>query len=274
MRATAKSTKISISPEPRFYPGTAVFAGILFLVLLAGGLRADDAPNPVFVRRAEKNYQTAKARMEANTNDGTASWQFARATFDFADLQTTDARRKEIAEQGAAAARRFIEREPKSAEGHYYLAMNLGEVAETETLGALKLVREMEAEFIIALKANTNFDRAGPDRNLGLLYRDAPGWPASIGSREKARQHLQQAAILAPDYPENILNLIESYIKWGDIAAAQRELKTLDEHWPKAQKQFAGEEWEASWADWTARRDEAHKKAAASHVSSSPHNKE
>jgi hypothetical protein len=229
----------------------------------------------VFAQRAEKTYLAAKSRMEANTNDAAALWQFARAAFDWADLQTVNARKREIAEQGVAAARRYIAHDAKAAEGHYYLGMNLGEVAETETLGALKLVREMETEFGIALKANAALDHAGSDRNLGLLYRDAPGWPTSIGSRAKARQHLQQAFILAPSYPDNALNLIESDLDWSDVDAARRDLKTLDEHWPKAQKEFAGEEWEASWVDWTKRRDEARKKAAAagSNVSSSPHNK-
>jgi hypothetical protein len=152
--------------------------------------------------------------------------------------------------------------------------MNMGQVAETETLGALKLVRQMETEFAIALKANATFDYAGPDRNLGLLYRDAPGWPTSIGNRTKAREHLQQAVIVAPNYPDNVLNLIESELKWGDTAGATRDLKALDESWPKAQKQFTGEDWESSWADWTKRRDDVRKKVGASpSASTSPHNK-
>ena len=91
--------------------------------------------------------------------------------------------RKDIAEQGIAAARQLLAANTNSVEGHYYLGMNLGELAETETLGALKLVREMETEFILVLHTNAAFDNAGPDRNLGLLYRDCPGWPASIGNR-------------------------------------------------------------------------------------------
>ena len=65
--------------------------------------------------------------------------------------------------------------------------MNLGQLARTELLGALKLVKEMEREFKTAADLDKQFDYAGPERCLGLLYRDAPGWPASIGSRRKAR---------------------------------------------------------------------------------------
>ena len=227
-------------------------------------LRADDAPNPVFVQRTEKAFLTAKAHLDSDTNNPASLWQFSRAAFDWADIQTTNARRKEIADQGIAAARRLIAAHSDSVEGHYYLGMNLGELAETETLGALKLVREMETEFSLVLKTNATFDNAGPDRNLGLLYRDAPGWPASIGNRAKARQHLQQAVILAPGFPENLLNLIEAELGWDETSKAVRDLKTLDELWPKAQKQYAGEEWELSWTDWIKRRADAHKKSRPS----------
>ncbi len=77
---------------------------------------------------------------------------------------------------------------PNSAPAHYYLAMNLGQLARTEFLGALKLVREMEREFKTAAELDAQFDFAGPERSLGLLYRDAPGWPVSIGSKRKARE--------------------------------------------------------------------------------------
>jgi hypothetical protein len=87
------------------------------------------------------------------------------------------------------------------------------------------------------------------------LYRDAPGWPVSIGSRHKARQWLERAAKLAPDYPENYLNLVESYLQWRDPINARRELEALDALWPGAQTNLAGEAWERSWDDWSTRRD-------------------
>ena len=96
--------------------------------------------------------------------------------------------------------------------------MNIAQLAQTKTLGALSLVRQMETQWNIAVKLDPHVDFAGPDRNLGLLYRDAPGAPLSIGSRVDALQHLLTAVALNPDYPENHLNLIESQIKWGQIA--------------------------------------------------------
>ena len=245
------------------HSGWLLIALLLLLARVPGATAADSITNDVaeFTRRAQKTFDAAKTRMDANTTNQEAIWQFARACFDLADLATTDGRREELANQGISASRRLVGINPKSAEAHYYLGMNLGELAETKTLGALKIVPEMETEFKTELELNSALDHAGADRNLGLLYRDCPGWPASIGNRSKARQHLQAALTLAPDFPENLMNLIEGELKWGDQAGAVRDLKSLDSLWPKARKQYTGEEWEVSWADWQKRREIVQKKA-------------
>ena len=135
--------------------------------------------------------------------------------------------------------------------------MNLGQLADTKrNLAALKMVKEMEREFQAAADLDDRIDYAGPERNLGLLYLQSPVI-VSIGSRAKAQQHLRRAVELAPEYPENRLNLIEAGLKWGDRAGARRELKALEEHWPQAQHQLTGETWAASWANWKKRLADA-----------------
>lgn len=105
-------------------------------------------------------------------------------------------------------------------------------------------------------------DFAGPDRSLGLLYLQAPGWPTSIGSRIKARQHLRRAVELAPQYPENRLTLIEACIRWGDRKGVQRELKAIEDRWTGARTNLVGEAWAAAWEDWEARLKRAQAAAA------------
>ena len=124
-----------------------------------------------------------------------AAWQFARACFDFADFATNVTERAAIASQGIAACQELLARKTNSAPGHYYLAMNYGQLARAEapSLAAYRLVKQMEREFKAAADFDKSFDYAGPERNLGLLYRDAPGWPFSIGSRRKARDFLERA---------------------------------------------------------------------------------
>ncbi|MGA2242476.1 MAG: hypothetical protein ABSH11_10645 [Verrucomicrobiota bacterium] len=233
----------------------------LFLFASVGIIFAGEPRNPIFAARAAAEFQRAQAQFQSNTNDPAAAWQFARACFDFTDFVTNNAGRAALANQGIAACRQSLACESNSAPGHYYLAIELGQLADTKrNLAAYKMVREMEREFKTAGNLDEYFDYAGPARCLGLLYRDAPGWPVSIGSRHKAREWLEQAVKLAPDYPENRLNLVESYWQWKDREAAGNELKKLDALWPSAQTNFAGEAWERSWNDWSTRRDVAHKK--------------
>jgi tetratricopeptide (TPR) repeat protein len=235
------------------------FAAAFFLFAAAGIALADDAQNKIFAARAEMEFQRAQIQFESNTNNPDAAWQFARACFDCADFATNKTERAALAGQGIAACRQLLARDTNSVAAHYYLGMNLGQLARTKSLGALKLVREMEKEFKTAAELDEHFDYAGPERNLGLLYRDAPGWPMSVGSRRKAREFLESAAQLAPDYPENYLNLIESDLKWKDYTAAKKELDALEALWPVAQKKFTAEKWEQNWDDWSTRRADARK---------------
>src|SRR5262245_47062691 len=209
---------------------------------------------------ASKKFEDAQVRYKKVPRDGEAAWQFARATFDLAEFATNTTERSLLAEQGIEACKKLLSREPSSAQGHYYLGMNLAQLALTRGIGALKLVTEMEREFGIARELDETLDFAGPDRNLGLLYRDAPA-VISIGSRSRAKKHLERAVELAPDYPDNRLNLIESFLKWSDRLGVKRETKALNDLWPRARVSLAGENWASSWADWEARREKIRKKA-------------
>lgn len=210
------------------------------------------------VAAAQAAYDQAKKTYDAHPQDTEAAWKFGRATFDLADIVSSDSRRASIAEQGISACRQALEKKPDSAPLHYYLGLNQGELARTKSLGALKLVDQMEREFTRAIELDANFDYAGAERSLGLLYRDAPAF-ASIGSKSKARIHLQRSVELAPKYPDNRLNLIESELKWNDRKGARHDLKLLEDSWAAAKAEFSGSEWAASWQDWETRLDKIKK---------------
>ena len=246
-------------------------AAAIFLSAVVGIIFAGESRNTIFAGRAGAEYHRAQTQFQSNTNDSAAAWQFARACFDFNDFATNNAGRATLASQGIAACRQLLACESNSVPGHYYLAIELGQLADTRrNLAAFKMVKEMEREFKTAGDLDEHFDYAGPARCLGLLYRDAPGWPVSIGSRHKAREWLEQAVKLAPDYPENRLNLVESYWQWKDREAAGNELQTLEALWPSAQTNFTGEAWERSWNDWSTRRDAARKNLKETAAPSKP----
>ena len=228
---------------------------VCLLAALAALPLAAQVSAPGF-RHSETNFIVRRQEFLAAPTNVALAAQFAAAVFDRAEFATNDTERATLAVTGINALREQLARAPKSAAAHYYLAMNLGQLARTKTLGALKIVDEMELEFKTAAALDPHLDHAGPDRNLGQLYFQAPGWPASVGSHSKARKHLERAVELAPEFPDNHLALLEAAVDWRDKKILQRELTALKSFWPDAKTNFTGAAWEASWSDWGKRRQQ------------------
>jgi tetratricopeptide (TPR) repeat protein len=216
-----------------------------------GAEAASPLADQVASNRVHRLYLESQHRWQDQTNSAQAAWQFARACFDRADFAVNDSERARFAEEGITASRRAIALEPNSAAAHYYLGLNLGELAQTKMLGALKLIEQMETAWKRAVELDEKFDYAGPHRSLGLLYLDAPGW--SVGSRTNARRHLQKAVELFPDFPDNRLCLLEAQLKWGETRAVQGQIAAVEELLRTARGKLTGEEWVREWQDWDRR---------------------
>jgi tetratricopeptide (TPR) repeat protein len=207
-------------------------------------------------------YRQLVEKFKTNQNYE-SSWKLAHACFEWAEFATKDSDRASLAQEGIDAARNATRLDPKGGEGYHYLAMNLGQLARTRKLSALKLVDDMEENFLKAIELQPKLDYASPHRSLGLLYRDAPGWPVSVGNKGKARLHLQKAVELSPEFPENHLSLLETYLKAGDFKSATNALPAVEKCLNNAPKQFSGPDWELSWQDWRARWDKMKEKMAS-----------
>lgn len=230
-------------------------AGLWLLAWLASQAGAGAAPAPADLKKFEPRYHAlflnARTNWARQPDSVSNAWVLARAAFDLAEFATNNTQRAQLAVEGIDAARSALRLDAQCGAAHYHLAMNLGQLARTQLLGALKLVGEMEEHFTLAAKLDPLIDHAGPDRNLGILYREAPGWPASIGSRHKARQHLKKAAELAPGFPANQLELLKSHLKWKETAAAEKLAQQIETALPRARQEFTGAEWELWWTEWT-----------------------
>jgi hypothetical protein len=160
-----------------------------------------------------------------------------------------------LAKEGIDACRKLVAADPGNFGGHYYLGMNIGQMARVKRFSALGLVKDMERAFTTVSDLNATFSHAGADRNLGLLYFKAPPI-ISVGDKSKARVHLERAVELAPDYPANRLNLLEACIKWKDTVGIAAQRAALRELLPKALEKFSGDEWGSDWLKWNKRWEE------------------
>jgi tetratricopeptide (TPR) repeat protein len=217
-----------------------------------------------FSARAERAYAEAQHAVRKDPTNDAATIHLSRAAFDWAEFARDDDSRAEIAERGIDAARIVIKRQPTNGAAQYWLGMNLGQLARTRSLGALRLVREMEEAFHRARTLDERTDYAGPDRSLGYLYRDAPGWPTSVGNKKKSREHFERAVQLHPEFPDNQLGLLESFDKWGDKRSFARQLTITEKIINEARGKFTGAAWDSSWADWNKRFAEMKRAAGKS----------
>ncbi len=230
-----------------------------------GDAYSENAPASVITaarERATEAYQETRKRYQIANATPEAAWQFARACFDEADLATSNAERARLAQEGITAAQKAIDVDPKLGAAYYYRGLNQGQLARTKKLSALGLLDDIEQSWTQAMALSPDFDYAGPHRSLGILYRDAPGWPLSLGSRTKARQHLEKAVKLAPTYPDNVISLLESYLEWGDRQAVQTRMDAATKVLATARTVFTGKAWELSWYDWNHRWAAIQAKAA------------
>lgn len=210
---------------------------------------------------AYTNYVASKTECQPDSTNTPALIRLAAACADLADLATNHAQRAKVAEEGMHSARKALDRSQTNAAAHFFLALNIGQLAQTKSLGALSLVKEMEQELLKAIELGPEVEHGGPDRSLGLLYRDAPGAPFSIGSDSKAREHLHKAIEIAPDYPDNYLTLLESDVMWRNHPELHSTMAAYEKLLPGARKKYSGPEWEQAWRDWDERWQKIRRKA-------------
>lgn len=204
---------------------------------------------PAVVKAADQQLDAAR---KATADPDVVAWKLGRACFQRAEFAKDDGERAKLAQEGIDACTALVKRNGDSVGGHYYLAMNLGQMCRVKQLSALGMVKDMERHFNRALALDENFSHAGPDRNLGLLYFQAPSF-ISVGDKVKALKHLRRAAELAPEYPANRLNLLEALVDAGDEVGIAKERAALKTLMPAARKKFTGDEWVADWLDWDER---------------------
>jgi tetratricopeptide (TPR) repeat protein len=189
-------------------------------------------------RRAADLYASVLARDPANFD---AAWKLARAGYWLSGHVAEEAIRAEC-ERGMAGARAAIRLAPRRPEGHFWLAANMGRLAESQGLRAglryRKPVREA-LEKVLAIDAA--FQQGSADRALGRWYFRVPRLFG--GSRRKAEAHLRQALTYNPHSTATHFFLAELYLAEHRDAEARAALQAvldapLDPAWEPEDREF------------------------------------
>jgi len=119
---------------------------------------------------------------------------------DFKGVNFCEGRDEEMAvfETAQAYAERMVQIAPDRPDGHYLLAVAMGRVARTRgILQSLFMAKPMRDGLEKAVQLDPNHVDAL--RVLSMLYNEAPGWPVSIGNKQKALEYVERAYELDPE---------------------------------------------------------------------------
>ncbi|HTV00826.1 MAG TPA: TRAP transporter TatT component family protein [Luteitalea sp.] len=176
--------------------------------------RRDD---PVAARQAADLYL---AHHRAAAQDFVGAWKLARASY-FLGTQGPAGDRRMWLESGLAAANDAVALNATRAEGHFWLAANMGALAESYGLRqGLKYRSRIKQALERVLAIDPTFMEGSADRALGRWYHKVPGLFG--GSAARAEQHLRKSLTYSPKSTVSLYFLGELYQDEGRPAEAQR----------------------------------------------------
>jgi hypothetical protein len=164
-------------------------------------------------------------RMEKNAKDFEAAWKVARAKY-WLGTHAPEGERKALLEGGIAAGQRATSLEPKRPEGYFWIAANMGALAESFGMRqGLKYRGDIKDNLLTVLKLAPAFQKGSADRALGRWYYKVPGLFG--GSKQKSEEHLRKSLTYAPDSTASHYFLAETLIAAGRPADGRTELQKV-----------------------------------------------
>jgi hypothetical protein len=181
------------------------------------------------------------ARLARNARDFEAAWKLARARYWLGE-HVAEAERQATFERGIAAARAAVDAQPERPEGHFWMAANMGALAESFGLRqGLKYRGDIKSELLTVLKIDPGFQQGSADRALGRWYYKVPGLFG--GSRKKSEEHLRRSLKYNPNSTASLYFLAETLVARDRDAEARAELQRvldapLDPDWAPEDREW------------------------------------
>lgn len=167
-----------------------------------------DRENLASARRAAAIWES---RLAADAKDFESAYKLARARYWLGTNGLPERERKAVLEAGIAAARAAIAVNAARPEGHFWLAANMGALAESFGLRqGIKYRGQIKDALLTTLKIDPAFLQGSADRALGRWYFKVPGLFG--GSNKRSEEHLRKSLAYNP-------NSVISHLFLGDTLA-------------------------------------------------------
>jgi hypothetical protein len=204
----------------------------LYIAVFGAPALAQDDPDALYREREDViNAQRAadiwNSRVTANPRDFESAWKLARAEY-YLGTQGPEANRRAALERGTDVGRTASTIEPSRPEGFFWMAANMGGLAESYGLRqGLKYRGPIKDALERVLMIDPAFQKGSADRALGRWYFKVPGLFG--GSKTKSVEHLQKSLTYDPNSVASHYFLAETLLDMKRRDEGRAELqKVLD----------------------------------------------
>lgn len=165
---------------------------------------------------------------------------FAQLAFSAWRMERKDNKRRlDLAKLTLLDAREMVKMAPDRPEGHHWVGAAIGMIGLTRgVLNSLQLAAEIRKAFERSIEIDKTYLHGSALVQLGRLYTMLPGFPLSIGDKEKALRYLLEAKKIDPDFTLTYLYLADLYWHFGHKEKALGELDEMSRRKPKTEVQY------------------------------------
>ena len=182
------------------------------------------------------------SRLASNPADFESAWKLARGHYWLGTNGLADRERKSALDAGIAAARTATALGPQRPEGHFWMAANMGALAES--FGIRQGIRyrgTIREALETVLRIDPGFQQGSADRALGRWYYKVPRMFG--GDNQKSEMHLRTALAYNPHSVITRVFLAETLLDLRRKAEARKELEAalaapVDPEWAPEDRGF------------------------------------
>jgi tetratricopeptide (TPR) repeat protein len=208
--------------------------------------RQAEDPDALYKQReniptAERAEKIWAERLAKDAKDFESAWKLARARY-WLGTHAPEKARKGYLESGIAAGRAALALAPTNPDGHFWVAANMGALAESFGLRqGLKYRGDIKDALETVLRLDPAYQQGSADRALGRWYFKVPGMFG--GSDRKSEEHLRKSLTYNPNSASSLFFLAETLIDRDKKDEARALLQKLvaapvDPDWAPEDRDF------------------------------------
>jgi tetratricopeptide (TPR) repeat protein len=224
----------------------ALLVGVVAMTAVVSTQEAAPDPNRLYADRehlasAVEAARIWEARLAKDPRDFESAWKLAMACYWLGGHVGPDERRTQF-ERGIEAANKAIALQSNRPEGHFWLAADMGAMAEGFGLRAgIKYRGPIKRALETVLMIDPGFQQGSADRALGRWYLKVPRLFG--GSKDKSVEHLKRSLGYDANSTATLFFLAETYLEMDKKDDARRALQSviaapLNPEWTPEDKEF------------------------------------